>query len=234
MAYAFVQSTSKQSSGVASDTLAYTSNVTAGALLAAVVSWWSPANGITAVSWAVGGSATPVLAVENLVLDPGSHNNKAAIYYAPNASAGAHTFQVDFAGAVDVSVAVHEYSGIATTTPLDQTATAMTNATTSASSGTTATLAQTDNLVFGMTNHDTSGTIDITSSDVTIREEQQNNSTSECVGTGDKRVTATTGVSVTFGYGTAVDGAKVLAAVFKEAAGGAVAAPRGLLRLGVG
>lgn len=208
MAYDHVQSTSVQRTGVTTTTIAFGSDVASGNLLVPVVTTW--ANTVSSQSWSVGGSSAPTIAISNTAA-----NAKVYVYQAPNSTAGAHTWSITMNTSGDCGLALHEYSGILTSAPLDETSSAS-GSSNAANSGTTATLAQTDNLVFGAFTHDSATTTITPGGSFTQRQEFENNSTSQCIATEDMRVTATTGVSANWSTPGSVAWRAVVA-VFNEA-----------------
>jgi hypothetical protein len=115
MAIASVQVRGDTGSGT-SHTLPYTSNVTAGNLLVACVSWASSSTTPTAVT--AGGVA--MTAVSGTLAQNGTGGWSSQIYYLANAAAGATTVEVDFAASTTgILLDILEYSGADTATPLD-------------------------------------------------------------------------------------------------------------------
>ena len=214
MAYSLIQSTSVQRSAVTSTTLAFGGNLTSGNLAVAALTRWSSTTTFSSVSWSVGGSASPTEAIGSAV----GVNARVAIYYSPNTSSGAHTLSVTLSANGDCSLGLFEYAGLKTSAPLDKVA-ATEGSGTAVDSGATATLAQTDNLVFAAMCHDFNGTPALTAgSGYTQREEIENNSSGMCLSTEDKRVTSTAGVNGTFTAGVSVPW-RAAVAVFQEASG---------------
>lgn len=214
MPYAHVQSTSAQRTGVSSTTLAYGSNLTAGNLAVVSLTYWAVS--ISSISWSVGGSASPSLAVNN----EGGSEVRSAIYYAANTSSGAHTISVNLSGTNDITLMVHEYSGIVTSSPLDKTEVG--NGTgTSITTATTTTLAQADNLVHSAVGHSTGSNITLSAgAGFTRRQHQPDNAGALAGASEDQRVTATTGVAGTWTAGSSVSNWRAVVAVFKEDGGG--------------
>ena len=214
MAYAIVQQTSVQRTGVTTTTLAYGSDLTAGNLAVVSLTYWQVT--ISSISWSVGGSASPSLAVN-------SHGTDArpAIYYAANTSSGAHTVSITLSSSNDVTMMVHEYSGCETTSPLDKTETGGGTGT-SITTATTTALAQANNMVHSVVTHESAGTIDLNAgSGFTRRQHQPNGSSAMPGASEDMGVTATTGVAGTWTAASSVSLWRAIVAVFKESAGGA-------------
>lgn len=212
MSYRVLQSAEIQRTAVLTSDLAFPGNVTAGSLLIVASSVWDAT--VSGAAWQIGSSATPVLAVNTST----SVTARLRIFYAENASAGAHTARVTLSATSDVTVAVTEYAGIATSGALDvtQAQNSATNAATITSTA-TGTLAQARNLVLSTTNHDFNGTPSIQSSDLHTRQVEVINSTGMCLALADKRSQSTAGVTATWNYGASVPW-RVAVAVFKEAA----------------
>lgn len=131
-----VQHTSSHSGNSSSQrSLAYGSNVAAGSMLAAVVSTFNSGVTLTTTdtlnnaSWTQAGS---------YALDGGTNVNRCSIWFYPNTLGGACTFKVTPSASAYLSMVLVEYSGVATVTPLDMTATNGDNAsaTTSVFTGT--------------------------------------------------------------------------------------------------
>jgi len=143
------QSTQKIVTGVASTTLAYTSNLTAGNLC------W-----LAHVQFQSGGNtiATPTATSHTFTQDGAAQaigtQTRQQSFYEQNTASGACT--VTFApssGTADLSLVVSEFGGMVTTGALDQFASGSGNST-SASSGTTGTRAQADEVLMGCMTHD--------------------------------------------------------------------------------
>jgi hypothetical protein len=145
-AIAFVQSTSTQLSvpnSATSATISFASSVTVGDLLVALVRWTSTSQVVTTttVSDSKGNVYLPATTV---MIDTGENpNDYSQVWYAPNSIAGATAVTATFgSGTLLSSLAIHEYSGIAATSPLDTTSTFINstpNATTTFTSGVTTT-----------------------------------------------------------------------------------------------
>ena len=128
MALAFVQVNQTWPTTSATTTaLAYSSNVTAGSLLWCIVYWnntgvtCTVADGVNG-SWTGIGTAT--------VGAGGLASFIGKMFYFPNAGAGATTVAATFSSAVTRrGIAIHEYSGADTSSPLDQSAYVAVNST---------------------------------------------------------------------------------------------------------
>lgn len=108
---AHVQSTSVGTGGASSRNLAFVSDVTAGSLIVVAI---SSSHSISSVTDSRGNTYTEAVPYN-------AHN--IAIWYAQNAFAGATTVTVNYSGSTSYdSVAIHEYSGVATSGALDTTA----------------------------------------------------------------------------------------------------------------
>lgn len=120
MAAAFVKSASNTDFSNADPAAAFGSNVVAGNLIVVCVAWGTiAANSITLTS------ITDTLGHTYTLLDnptdESANNNRAATAYAVNISGGANTVTAHLSGAPFVSnMLVHEASGLATASPLDQ------------------------------------------------------------------------------------------------------------------
>lgn len=109
---AHVQSTSSTAFSGTSIALAYGSNVTAGSLLVCHV---YANHGVTGIA----DSRTQTWSSAVSVTDNATYT--LATYYFPNTTAGANTVTVTFAGTITyASLQIAEYSGCATSTPLDK------------------------------------------------------------------------------------------------------------------
>lgn len=212
MAYALVQSTTVFRSGLSNSSLAFASNLTAGNLAVMTASAWNQQ--VNTCSWAAGGSTAPSEAFQ---VGEGDANDFAYIFYSANTVAGAHTAQFNTTGGVDCSLVVAEFSGIATTTPLDQTTTNKSAGSTSISSGTTATLAQAGELVCGQAWHATASGDSVTATGtLTATPHQQlDNSGSQAFTFSHGRATTTSGVAATWTISTSREW-KAGVATFKE------------------
>lgn len=216
MAYAHVQSTSAQRTGTSNPTLAYTGNLVAGNL--AVVDYSIFNAGLNSMAWSVGASASPTSATEAL---NGGSAVRTGIRYSANTSSGAHTASLTLSAAQDCTIAVHEYSGITTTSPLDPSPQIGTGTGTSLATASTSTLTQANNLVHATITHDGGNISETAGASFTARQTVTNGNTGMPIMTEDRRVTATTAVTGTATIG-ASQGWAIAVAVFLES--GAAAA----------
>lgn len=117
MAITLIQSKSQQfASSSSARTLAFTANVTTGSLI------------VVGVATAFGGSGITVTVSDNL---NGAHtqaggyggasNNRASVWYFVNTTPGACTVTVTPSASTYVTIAIHEYAGVATSSALDGT-----------------------------------------------------------------------------------------------------------------
>ena len=151
MAITLVQSTKKVATGLtASTTQAFGSNVTAGSLLTLSQAFWKPGSlpTINTPTDTLGHTWTPMGAQLNMV------ENGLRSYYVANCSAGANTVTVGlsaYGANSDVTIVIAEWSGIATTTPLDQHA--GTTGTSTLPNGGNITTTQADELLYSAMAH---------------------------------------------------------------------------------
>jgi hypothetical protein len=124
-------------------------------------------------------------------------------YYAYNVASGATTVTWACGSSTSISMAIHEYSGVAySADPLDQEAHAQATSGTAANSG-NVTTTETDELLFGMVNEFASGTVTIAADgSYTLRQKYENNSTQMTFGSADQIVTATGTYSAAFTLGS--------------------------------
>lgn len=113
MAIAYVQSRSVDSGAVSSATLAYSSNTTAGSLLIVAVRQ-SGTGGTCTISDSQ--SNTYV----NNAINSTFTSDKLFVAYALNTTGGANTVTCTFGASVAMRWAIHEYSGLASSSALDQ------------------------------------------------------------------------------------------------------------------
>lgn len=207
---AHVQSRSAQGNGVVSIALAFTSNVTAGSLLVVGGSNWGRTFGTSSCSDSRGQTYTRDVTGSN-----GSPT--IGVYSTPNAAAGATTVTLTATGTTDdISIAIHEYSGMATSSPADQARTGTGTGTTH-SSGATGTTTQANELVFAVGTHNGSNVAVSAGSGYLLRQ-SQTSAVDMPIATEDKTVTATGTQTATFTWDNA---AYVVGIVtYKEAGGG--------------
>ncbi len=138
-----VQSDKNTSGGTS---CAFSNANTAGNLLIVTVRWATGTVNVTGATDTQGNSYTMFGPAGNL----GGGKYKAEMLYATNCAAGANTVTVAFTGAAAaISLAVHEYSGIALTNALDQDEGATALSGKAADSGNTAATSQPNILLFG-------------------------------------------------------------------------------------
>lgn len=155
MAWADVQHKSVKGVGVTSIAVTLTSNVTAGNNLIGGGS-----------SWVQNLDAGTFTDTRNPTYTRAAHsentNSRCAIFYVENVAAGSTTITLNpTGGANDVDIAVAEYSGLATSSSLDQVANGSTGTDNSYETGTTPAIAATGELCFAVATSDgtTSGTV---------------------------------------------------------------------------
>jgi hypothetical protein len=211
VAYALVQSTNLFRSGTTNPTIAAASNLTAGNLAVLTGNAWQQQ--LNSCSFSVGSSPTPS---EALQVGEGDASDFAYIFYSANTASGAHTAQFATSFGVDVWMVFAEFSGIATTTPLDQTSSGAGTSTT-LSSGATGTLAQAGELVVGQVWHASSTGDTITATGTLTASPQQNldNGGSQAGTFSHGRSTSTSAVTATWSD-SASQAFKALVATFKE------------------
>ncbi len=143
---AFVQSTGSSPGTATAPTLAYTSDNTGSNLLLCLVTWDTAGGRVIDTVTDSKSNAWSLAKFQ----DDTTNLQGCALYYAPNAAAGPNTVTVTFNGsALFTGLIVGEYSGIATSSPLDGTPAGQTT------SGTTAT----DNVTSGNTTTGQSGSL---------------------------------------------------------------------------
>jgi len=200
MSIAKVQSTSKTAANVTSTTLAYTANVTAGNLLVAFWACFSPSSGVGHVQAPTdtkGNTWTQVTAISNA-----DSETSCQMFYAIANGSGADTLTFTVSGAASgfLFCAIAEFSGIVAASPLDKTA-AGTGSGTAVSSGSTAALAQADELVLGGMCWSGTSTTATETGGATLIAESEDNATVQAGSFTFKVVAATTAVSATWTIG---------------------------------
>lgn len=202
-----------QSRGTAGKSLAYSGAVTAGSLLVCGI---CSAGNITQVSDSVNGNWTKAVDEDGL----GGTEAYTEIWYFANTGAGTPT--VSFTGGFDgfESMAIAEYSGVATASPLDQTQHAFdASGTTHPDTGNTATTTQADELLIGVFGNPGSRTI--TPGD-SFTERYDETSNSRAVWLGDKIVSATGAYKASGTSSSTGERWAATIATFKAAGGGEV------------
>lgn len=226
MALALVQSTKKVVTAVNNTTLAYASNVTAANLLCVTHTHYSnPSQLITTPVDTLTHTYTGMAAEQSIVF--GADATKLRSFYVANCSGGANTVTFDIASTTtgDITCVIAEFSGVATTTPLETTNTG--TATDTAVSGGSVTPAANGALLWGGMTFD-GATTTITEA-MTIVQENEAGSTSMPVGCEWKEQAVAAAEAATWTLGAS---RQYLAhtACFTAAAGGA-ATPVRLRRL---
>lgn len=152
MAGAHVQSRSIQGNSVTSVSLAFLADVTAGSLILVAGSNWGRT--FSAGSCTDSRGQTYAMDVSGTTDSP---DLRIGCWSHPNAAAGPTTITLGATGTVDdITIAIHEYSGMVTSAALDVGTTASGSGATH-SSGATAATSQADALVFGFGTHDVGG-----------------------------------------------------------------------------
>jgi len=140
---AFVQSASVDAGVAVATSLAFTTNTTAGNLIVVAIRVGPPTTTTVAVKDSNGNSYT--LARSQVQT---TDRHQTWVYYANNIAAGPTTVTVTLSTTATLRVAIHEYSGLNTVAPLDQTTSAQGNGTAPTSGSVTTTAAS--ELLFGM------------------------------------------------------------------------------------
>jgi len=137
-------------------TATFPGNNTAGNTIIAAISWGN--NAAPTCSDSQGNTYTIVTNTYD-----STNNQSLGVCYASNIKTGANTFTLNVGGASSTRILIHEYSGIASSSPVDVTKTNIANATTTANNvtSTAATTTQNNDLIFGAVMDDT-GTTSIT------------------------------------------------------------------------
>lgn len=153
MAITFVQAASQNDNNTSGTTSskAFSSNNTAGNILVLTIVWTPRANTISSITDTLGNTWTPALATQTNNNSPELSN--IAIYYVQNAKAGSNTVTITWSSTGNFACwTISEFSsGIAGTWTVDKTQFSLAaSASTSPSSGATATLSQTTELVVGI------------------------------------------------------------------------------------
>jgi hypothetical protein len=141
-------------------TQAFTSNVTGGNLIVAAISWDTVASTAVTCSDNQGNTYTTVTNTNDA-----TSTQALAVCYAPNAAGGATTVTATFgAASVTRRISVHEYSGVATTSPVDVSRTNTANGTTAANNitSTAGTTTVANDLIFGAVMENGTGNATIT------------------------------------------------------------------------
>lgn len=159
----YVQSTSVDGGSVQNGTLQYVSPVTAGSLLVVAIRQGSGSSGNLCTVTNTQGDIFTECATKG---SGDGHTNR--IFYAKNATGGTGKVGVNFSlGAASLRWSIHEYSGLSTTAPLDQTA--VNNGTGTAADSGNVTTTTANELLFGFCTVDNTATFTAGTS-FTIRE----------------------------------------------------------------
>lgn len=141
---AYVQSTNTGGGGSSTISATFVSNVAQGDLIVVGVAWNSTTVTVSSVADSLSNTYSSAVGPTTNATLGGS----CQIFYAANTPAGANSVTVTFSGTISGGdLAIHEYSGIRLTSPLDVTAAATGN-NTSPNSG-SATTTQASELIFG-------------------------------------------------------------------------------------
>jgi hypothetical protein len=224
-AYGFVQGNS-DGPGSPDTTIAvpFSSNVTAGNLIIAVV--WAN-NAFDRVSGVADSQGNTYVRVEGLdnPLSKGLY-----VYYVKNVTGGANTVTATLTTSEFAQMVILEYSGLDTTAPLDKHTSATGNGTT-LDSGATATTTSANEMVFGACNLTASTTFTATGAFAA-------RAASPKLGTEDKRVTSTGTYNATFTSSAAGEDWACAVATFIESGGGGGGSPTGqatgMMMMGIG
>lgn len=211
MAIAKVQQKSGSAVAGSAITLTFDNPTVTGNLIVVLVAFRQTSGGGVTVSITDSKSNTYATAI---ISATGSFGRTAAIYYAKNATGGAsHSVTITPSASLSIGhdVCIVEVSGADTTAPLDKTKSVTAQFDSAPTTGASATLTQSNNLVLAGIH--TSGTVTLGSGYTTLGG-QQGSLFAEY-----KNVTATTAVTTTWGAAAGVSYDACLA-VFKEATGG--------------
>jgi lysophospholipase L1-like esterase len=189
---------------VPSQTVAFPSAVASGDLVVVAISSWNSAGTATVSSVSDNFGNSYIKAVEDPSPPTGSVE-PLSIWYAANVTGGAgFTVTAELSAIGNLSVAVHEYSGIATTNVIDQSG-HQSGSGTVASSGTAAPTTNSDDLLFGATTHTDGSVVSATAgSGYTMRQSQSDNGCCDALFTEDELVTSIGTESSTFAYAQSV------------------------------
>jgi hypothetical protein len=204
-------SASAQSAGTGSVAVAYPSNVTAGRLLTACCSNFGAAIGTSAVTDSQGNTWTRVAAATN-------GSAQVAIFWTLAGSSAANTVTLTTGGGEYPTLSIYETTGTPNASPFDKTANG-TGTSASHATGSTATLAQADEVAFAVSTYDggTGGTPTVGGS--WTLGQIQTNFANMPLASAYQIISATTAQSVTFTWINAPYA--VCLATFKAFTGGA-------------
>jgi hypothetical protein len=198
-------------------TCAFPKNVTAGSLIVVCVSQYG---GTIMNSSSISDGVNTYHLVGTVTSYTGDAQQRLAIYYAYNVAAGATTITFTGTSTPSISLAIHEYSGISTSDPLDKTAVGNTSDwVTTLDSGNTAETTQADELIFGVASP-YNGSLDLVrqGSGFMLREEYPDGGSDMDLATADKTVNATGTYNITFIQAATGNGGICIVATFKKAA----------------
>jgi hypothetical protein len=189
---------------VTSQTAAFPSAVASGDLIVVAVSSWNSAGSATVSSVTDNFGNAYSKAVED-PSPPAGSAEPLSVWYAPNVTGGAgFTVTAYLAASGNLTVAIHEYSGMATTNLVDQSA-HQNGSGTVASSGMTAVTTNAHDLLFGATTH-TDGSVASAAAGpgYTARQSQVDNACCNALFTEDESVTTVGTESASFTYAQSV------------------------------
>jgi hypothetical protein len=179
-------------------TATFPSATTAGDLLVLSASVYTgTTNHITSVTDSAGNTWTRIGA-----FSVASHNSDGEMWYSPNA-ASVTTVTVQLANAATIALSVQEFSGIATTSPLDVSA-GSSNTSTTPSSGPAAATSANELAVGFVAGHANAQAITITAAGYTPQPQQTSTGTIATVVTGYKVLGSASSESFTGSFGTAM------------------------------
>jgi hypothetical protein len=190
---------------VTSQAATFASPVQGGDLIVVAIASWNGSNTATVSGVSDNFGNVYTKAVED-PSPPTSGTQPLSVWYAANVSGGSgFTVTASLASAGNLSVAIHEYSGAATSSVVDQTAHQGASGS-AATSGTTAPTGQANELLFGATTHSDGTIVSATAgTGYTLRQSFANNSCCDALFTEDGTGAAAGPYAATFSYAQAVD-----------------------------
>ena len=213
----FVQVKGNSSSSAASLATTFTSATTTGNFVVVAVAVFEG----TAINSVTDNKSNTYTADFNVVLA----TRRIAVFSSPNITGGAsHSVTVALASVSEITVAIHEYSGVATTASLDQTKTNDNASSTTWTSTATATTTQADELLFGIAYDPFSSTTTYAAGASYTARITQTNPSGDTLFTED-RVVAATGAYVADGTSSPAAPTKAGIVTYKAAGGAAAQAP---------
>lgn len=232
MAIALIQSVKKVVSGANNTTLAYGSDLTAGNLLCNTHAHWN--SGALAIT-------TPVDTLSHTYAAMTAEQGGAGAlrlrsFYEESCTGGACTVTFDIAttdAGGDLTVVVAEFSGAALSAALDATQVG-TGTGTAVDSGTTATLAQADEMIWGGMTHDGGNQTITETGGATLVQENEGGTGNVPIGCSYEIVAATTAQAATWTIGLSTLWFAHVATFKAAAAGGATSLVRGMRMTFVG